>query len=137
MLNRLRELASRRHDFAFETTLSGRTWVQWLRGLQQEHDYVVLLLYLWLPTSSQAVERVRRRVLAGGHNIPEATIRRRFSRSLRNFFELYEPLADQWVFFDNSEPGEPIPVAFHLLGGRVEVQETEAWDQARSLLNDS
>jgi predicted ABC-type ATPase len=69
MLSRIRELASQRVNFAFETTLASRSFAPWLRQLATS-GYAVHLVYLWLPSADFAVERVAERVRAGGHNVP-------------------------------------------------------------------
>lgn len=92
MLKRLRELADRGEDFAFETTLASRTFAPWLRSLRATGSRRVVLLFLWVPDPEQAIARVRRRVARGGHDVPEVTIRRRYYRGLRNLFELISPL---------------------------------------------
>jgi predicted ABC-type ATPase len=58
-----------------------------------------------------AIARVAERVCLGGHNVPEATIRRRYHSGLANFFALYRTLADYWYLFDNSAPGCPALIA--------------------------
>ncbi|MCE7961376.1 MAG: Zeta toxin family protein [Acidobacteria bacterium ACB1] len=95
MLHRLYELARRHEAFSFETTLATRSYAGWLPKLQAE-GYYIHLIFLWLNSADLAVERVAERVREGGHDIPEQTIRRRFSRGLENFFELYRPTADSW-----------------------------------------
>ena len=60
------------------------------------------LFDLSLPTADIAVERVAQRVRQGGHDIPEATIRRRFDAGKRLFVEAYQPLVDQWILYDNA-----------------------------------
>jgi len=101
MLRRLDDLARRRIDFAFETTLASRSFAPWLRK-RQEEDFRVHLFFLWLPAPEVAIERVAARVAAGGHNIPEPDIRRRYERGIRNFFEIYSVLADTWEVYDTS-----------------------------------
>ena len=101
MLEHLRNLASRRMSFAFETTLAARTYANWLNELRQT-GYAIHLFYYWLESPDLAIDRVADRVRAGGHHIPEDTIRRRYSRSVRNFLELYRPVADTWQVYDNS-----------------------------------
>ena len=101
MMARLKSLAVRRADFAFETTLASRTFAPWIRGLLKQ-GYSLSLAFLWLPSSDMAVSRVRERFLAGGHSVPEETIRRRYEAGLRNFFRIYRPLASTWHFYDNS-----------------------------------
>ena len=83
MIERIRRLADDRADFAVETTLAGRTYISFLRRLRGE-GYRVELYYFWLPSTDMAVRRVAERVASGGHNIPEATIRQRYGRSIRN-----------------------------------------------------
>ncbi|MCY2989106.1 MAG: AAA family ATPase [Planctomycetota bacterium] len=101
MHTRLRSLASKRRNFAFETTLASRSLAPWLRELLASH-YSFHLVFLWLPSADFAVARVADRVRLGGHNVPEDTIRRRYRRGLRNFFQLYQPLATAWRVYDNS-----------------------------------
>ncbi|MCE5360426.1 zeta toxin family protein [Candidatus Igneacidithiobacillus taiwanensis] len=88
-------------SFAFETTLSGRTYLRHIRQWQQA-GYWVELIFLRLNHADEAVARVRQRVLQGGHNIPEALIRRRFTAGLENFHRHYAPVADAWVLYDNA-----------------------------------
>ncbi len=102
MLDQLHDLAARRESFALETTLSARTYASWLAGLRAT-GYEVHLFYYWLRSPDMAVSRVADRVRAGGHHIPEDTIRRRYSRSVRNFLELYRPVTDHWRVYDNSD----------------------------------
>ena len=64
----------------FETTLASRTFASWLQGLKQK-NYIVHLIYLWLHSEDLAIERVAERVRRGGHNIPEAVIRRRYKKA--------------------------------------------------------
>jgi predicted ABC-type ATPase len=87
--------------FVFETTLSGRSHLGVIRRLK-EHAYQVHLFYLWVPSVELALARVRERVLRGGHDIPEAAVRRRFGRSITNFLIHYRLLANRWILFDNS-----------------------------------
>jgi predicted ABC-type ATPase len=101
MLERLRELAEHRENFAFETTLAARSYAGWLKTLR-ESGYHVRLLYFWLESPDLAVARVAQRVAAGGHHVPEATIRQRYKRSVRNFLTLYRSIVDVWQIHDNS-----------------------------------
>ncbi len=68
----------------------------------QAEGYIVKLFFLKLPSPEMAIARVRQRVAAGGHNVPEDVIRRRFDAGLRNFSQVYMPLVDEWVLYDNS-----------------------------------
>lgn len=102
MIERLRELADARTDFAFETTLASRTFAPWLSRLALR-GHEVHLLYIWLRSPDLAIRRVRARVRKGGHAVPDDTIRRRYARSAANLFTLYLPLARTWRLYDNSE----------------------------------
>src|SRR5215467_12533549 len=101
MLERLRELAVEGRDFAYETTLASKSFAPWLRYLQND-GYTFHLVYLWLPTAELAIARVAERVRRGGHAVAEDTVRRRYDRSLFNFFDIYSQLADSWVMINNS-----------------------------------
>ncbi|MDQ3685841.1 MAG: zeta toxin family protein [Acidobacteriota bacterium] len=114
MLRRLHDLADERMSFAFESTLASRSYAAWLKELRQR-EYDFHLMFLWLRSPDLAVQRVRERVRAGGHDITEEVIRRRYSKGVRNFFILYQSLANTWVIYDNSESGKPFLIA---RGGR-------------------
>jgi predicted ABC-type ATPase len=101
MYKRIKELLSSGEPFATETTLATRS-VANLKREAQGKGYYVTLLYFWLNTPDLAVERVKMRVAAGGHNIPESTIRRRYAAGIRNLFQLYLPVSDYWMITDNS-----------------------------------
>lgn len=101
MLNRIHELISQKEDFAFETTLSTRSYRNFVKEAQL-NGYFVTLVYFWLNSVDLAIERVRKRVLAGGHNIPEDTIRRRYGSGIQNPSKIYIPICDSWMIFDNS-----------------------------------
>lgn len=100
-LRRQKELAKERKDFAFETTLASRSYVRRLLELRQK-GYQVTLMFLWLESAELAIERVKERVRAGGHDIPESTIRRRYDRGLKNLFGLYMPIVDVWSIRETS-----------------------------------
>lgn len=102
LLTRIRELTQAGIDFGFETTLAGRNHAKQLSRMKSL-GYRIVLIFLWLPDANLAVNRVASRVLQGGHNIPEVDIRRRFDSGLRNFFDLYQALADDWLLFDASQ----------------------------------
>jgi predicted ABC-type ATPase len=126
MLARMRELAARRENFAFETTLASRSLVRWLAQLQRE-GYEVRLLYLWLRSSELAVNRVMERVRAGGHDVPAEVVRRRYRAGLENLFKLYIPLADSWQVFDNSGRAELTEVASGKGSSLHLVSDANAW----------
>jgi predicted ABC-type ATPase len=125
MLTRLKELAAAQQDFAFESTLSSRSFALFLRQLKVQ-GYQVAIYYFSLASPSLAVRRVKLRVAMGGHDVPTDVIRRRFDRSLSNFFSLYTPLADRWLVFDNSVTGTAILLA-QQEGDNLQIKETNQW----------
>ena len=90
-------------DFAFETTLATKTYVQFIREAQAK-GYFVTLVYFWLSSPELAIERVKTRVISGGHDIPIDTIRRRYKAGIQNLSKLYMPICDYWMIIYNSEP---------------------------------
>ncbi|MHC5932796.1 zeta toxin family protein [Nostoc sp.] len=103
MLERLENLVNAEADFAFETILAARKFARFLRECKIK-GYIINLIYFWLQSPELAIARVRRRVESGGHNIREDTIRRRYERGRKNLIELYLPLCDRWIVYDNSNP---------------------------------
>ena len=101
LLKQIHEFAERRADFAFETTLAGKTYIRLLQKLKRQ-GYVIHLFFLWIPSVELALVRIKDRVAQGGHHVPAADVRRRFGRSVQNFFNVYRPLLDSWTMFDNS-----------------------------------
>ena len=130
MLLRLHELADRRVDFAFETTLSSRSFGPFLDRLKAS-GYKFRLVYLWLRSARQARERVARRVRMGGHDVPVAIVSRRYHRSLANFFGLYQNLADEWRFYDNSRERDARLVAAGSTNRVLEVADEKLWRKIR------
>ena len=101
MLERLESLVNNQVDFAFETTLATRSYARFLRNCKNQ-GYQINLIYFWLQSPELAIARVRRRVESGGHNIPEDVIRRRYERGRKNLTDLYLPLCNRWIVYDNS-----------------------------------
>lgn len=125
MLRQIHELAARREDFAFETTLATRSYAKLLRDLIGS-GYTFHLFYLWLQSPEIAVERVKERVRLGGHNIPEEIIRRRYAKGAKNFFALYQPLARNWAVYDNSS-GEMELIADGIGQSSLLIQQSDLW----------
>lgn len=124
LLTRIRELSQAGIDFGFETTLARRNHAKQLSRMKSL-GYRIVLIFLWLPDANLAVNRVASRVLQGGHNIPEVDIRRRFDSGLRNFFDLYQALADDWLLFDASQI-TPQLIALELTG-TIELVDIELY----------
>ena len=102
VLQQIQDYANRGIDFAFETTLSGKSYANLLAGLKDK-GYALHLFFLWIPSPDLAVARIKDRVAEGGHHVPAEDVRRWFVRGIRNFFKLYESMLDSWILFDNSK----------------------------------
>ena len=101
VLIELTRLAKARKDFAFESTLSGRTYLRLLNRWKTA-GYWIEIVFLSLPSVQLALHRIATRVRQDGHDVPRADVLRRFDRSWQNFHALYRPLADTWSVYDNS-----------------------------------
>jgi len=101
MLKRIKELYSEKKNFAFETTLASKTFIPFLRNAK-EVGYKIAIAYFWLESSELAINRIKERVLDGGHDIEEYIVKRRYKRSVHNFRNIYIKLAYEWMIFDNS-----------------------------------
>jgi predicted ABC-type ATPase len=98
----------KRADFAFETTLAGRSQISLLKKLRQD-GWRIVLFFLWLPDAAFSKRRVRERVKQGGHDIPDDAIYRRYPRIMYNLIRIYIPLCDKTICYDNSSP-DLVPV---------------------------
>ena len=101
MLEEVRRMIRSGGSFAFESTLSGKSYLR-LIAQARATGYVIRLFYLWIPDPALAVARIRDRVDSGGHDVPELDVRRRYGRTLHNFFALYRASADSVHFFNNT-----------------------------------
>lgn len=101
MLNRINELLRDNESFAFETTLSTRSYKNKVLEAK-EKGYTITLLFFWLQNIELAKERVKIRVLEGGHNIEPEVIERRYQKGINNLFDIYLPIVDGALIFDNS-----------------------------------
>lgn len=127
MLERIKELTRQQTDFAFETTLSTKSYLPFLKECRQQ-GYNVHLILLYLSSVELAIERVAERARSGGHDIPEGIIRRRFRRGLHNFRKLYLPIGDFFVVYDNSQEF-PEMIARGHNGVADEVFNSDIWER--------
>lgn len=93
MINRINKLLENGESFAFETTLSTRSYKQKIEIAWQK-GYTITILFFWLNNIELAKERVKIRVSEGGHNIPIDVIERRYLNGLKNLFKIYLPIID-------------------------------------------
>ncbi len=130
MLNRINELFSENESFAFETTLSTRSYKNKIIKAK-EKGYIVTLMFFWLQNIELAKERVKTRVLEGGHNIPPDVIERRYIKGIKNLFDIYLPIVDKAYLFDNSE-GKHELLANKKMGGTLNIISPEKFDLLKS-----
>ena len=123
-----------RKDFAFETTLSGRTYLSRIRQWRKS-GWKVVLFYLYIPNAEFSAMRVQQRVLQGGHNIPWDDISRRYPRSIRNLFD-YAEVCDQTFCFDNTG-SQVVSIFEKRFGMPMEIHDTERFSRLqRGLKNE-
>ena len=131
MIWKIKDLIKRKKDFGVETTLATRTLLNIVKQVQKD-GYQVTILYFWLNSPELAIERVKARVQAGGHNIPEETVRRRYKVGISYFFNDYMPTCDRWILADNSQ----IPfrvVAQGTKNGPVNIKDEKTYREIRAI----
>ena len=116
-----------RESFAAETTLAPRTFEKRIAGWTWA-GYEISLYLVSLTETEQSVRRVRQRALNGGHDVPEAILRRRYEEGLRNFFQRYRWLVDSWQFLDNSDVRTKLVASASILEG-VRIEDASRWSK--------
>lgn len=101
LLSNVKLLMKERTTFGLETTLSGRSYVRLFRNAKRR-GFRIVLFFLWLPSVSLALSRVKNRVVQGGHHVPSNMIRRRYRAGMRNLTTVYKPLIDEMWLYDAS-----------------------------------
>ena len=133
MLQRIEELLEQKVDFAIETTLATRSYVQLIQRAQKT-GYKVHLLFLCLESPEQAIQRVAQRVSNGGHGIPEADIRRRFKRGIDNLIHLYLPICNSVLVFNNIKTPAQLIARKKDMGDEIELVDPNMWNQLLQIL---
>ena len=129
MLERLHALAEKKVSFAFETTGASRSFAPWLKNLKSD-GYEFRFFFFWLRNADFAIGRVAERVRLGGHHVPEDRIRSRYEGGLRNFFNLYLPIATQWQLIDNNGVARIIATGGEGLDTRI--GDAMLWNKLKS-----
>ncbi|MEH3114644.1 zeta toxin family protein [Pedobacter terrae] len=101
MLNRIDELLLQKANFAIETTLTTKSYLNTIKRAKAL-GYQVTLLFFWLNEVELAIERVKMRVSEGGHDIPEDVIRRRYYKGIQNLQQFIKTV-DFWFVLNNSK----------------------------------
>jgi predicted ABC-type ATPase len=108
-VDRIRQMIGRRESFALETTLSGHHVFRVIQAARTV-GFHVLVFFVGIASAEDCLERIKRRVELGGHDVPVVDVLRRYPRSLDNLPKAIA-LADRTLLFDNTDPGEPRFVA--------------------------
>lgn len=135
MLHRINELLEIDENFAFETTLATRSYKSKVIEAQKK-GYNVTLLFFWLQNVDLAIERVKTRVQEGGHNIETEVIKRRYINGIRNLFDIYLPIVNEAMIFDNSV-GKPDLLAEKTLDTDIDVINEIKFDKLKTYYNES
>lgn len=135
MLHRINELLEINTIFAFETTLATKSYKSKV-ALAQKKGYKVILLFFWLQDVELAIERVKTRVTEGGHNIETDVIKRRYINGILNLFNIYLPIADEVMIFDNSF-GKPELLAEKMLESNIDVINEIKYDKLKGIYNEN
>lgn len=130
MLNRIEELLDEGTNFAFETTLATRSYKNVVL-LAQQRGYHVTLLFFWLKNVAMAKERVAHRVKEGGHSIDNDVIERRYLKGIQNLFQIYLPIVNSALIFDNSN-GKPILIAKNNECHQLEIRDIQKFTNLKS-----
>ena len=133
MLNRIDELFKNEESFAFETTLSTKSYKNKIQKAK-EKGYTVTLLFFWLQNVELAKERVKIRVSEGGHNIESNIIERRYNNGIKNLFNIYLPLVDGALIYDNSE-GKHELLAIKTIDGKLKIIDKNKFQQLKAYDN--
>jgi len=133
-LRRMAQATTGEASFVVESTLSGRTF-QKLINSARSAGFEITIVYLFLNSAETCVARVGERVQKGGHHVPEVDIRRRFVRSIRNFWNLYRPLSDHWLLVYNSG-NEPQDVAVGTPKD-LSIRDTELFSQFQTFVKEN
>ncbi|MFB6305859.1 MAG: zeta toxin family protein [Flavobacteriales bacterium] len=129
ILNRIKKLIESGNNFAFETTLAIKSHMNLLKNAK-EKSFQITLLFFWLSSPKIAVSRAKNRIYEGGHDIPEEVIYRRYKNGLKNFFNLYMFIIDNWLFIDNS--GENYEIIAEGANKNITINNKETWNQIKS-----
>ena len=100
-LKELDRMAKSKMDFAFETTLSGRSHATRLQRWKSA-GYQIEMVFLRLSSPKVALRRIAARVRQGGHDVPRKDVLRRYARGWENFQSTYRPFVETWTVYDNS-----------------------------------
>ncbi|MBI3312524.1 MAG: zeta toxin family protein [Candidatus Omnitrophica bacterium] len=131
LIEQIETYASKKADFAFETTLSGMTYLSRFKDLKKE-GYAIHMFFLWIPDVKLSLARVANRVKMGGHDIDEKVVRRRFHKGISNFLNHYRQVLNSWSLFDNS--GNAPYLIAEERAGELEILDRKLYDKVLGLM---
>lgn len=130
MLNRINKLLANDEVFAFETTLATKSYKAKIASAQKK-GYNVILLFFWLEDVDLAIERVKTRVQEGGHNIETEVIKRRYTNGITNLFDIYLPIVNEAMVFDNTNARAEL-IAYKTLDNTIEILNKIKFDKLKN-----
>ncbi|NLJ83275.1 MAG: zeta toxin [Bacteroidales bacterium] len=131
IIKRIDKLLPSKVDFAVETTLSTKVYAKTVEKAK-EFGYKTTLIFFWLDSVDLAIERVKLRVVEGGHNVPQTTITRRYYSGIKNLFHLYMPICDYWMIFDNSKTQSEL-IAEGYKNKTIDIKNTITYETIKKL----
>ena len=129
MLTQIQELLSNGESFTFETTLSAKSYASLIRQAK-DLGYEITLIFMRLNSDYLAIERVATRVKEGGHHIPTDTIKRRYKAGIKNLFQIYLPIVDNFMIFDSTN-SVPLPIAHKFIDDSIIITHPLKWHQLK------
>ncbi|MBW6536736.1 MAG: zeta toxin family protein [Mariniphaga sp.] len=135
MLKKINEYIPLQKDFAFETTLSSRTFRNTILK-SKKSGYETTLLFFLLNSVELAYERVENRVFEGGHHVPKHVIARRYYAGIKNLFDIYIPVSDYWMIFDNSQKMSSELIAEGMTTKSTIIKNIATFDRLKSLVDE-
>lgn len=129
MLSRIHSLVEQGASFAFETTLASRSFANLIREAKKQ-GYQIVLYYLYTDDVRINLKRIALRVKQGGHSVPTVDVRRRYTRSLKNLFDLYWDICDIIAIYDIS--GTKLKnIAMKFSDGSFEIKDEKLWNNLK------
>ena len=101
LMIQLNDALAKKQSVVLESTISGKYHEGVIEKFQKA-KYEVIFVYVFLDSLEQNLARIKQRVELGGHNVPEDAVKRRFYRSVKNFWSVCK-LVDKWELYYNGE----------------------------------
>ena len=129
MLQRINELIDSGDNFAFETTLASRSFLKIIESAKKR-GYLCRLYFFYTDTADININRIKRRVMEGGHHVPDKDVKRRYNRGLQNLVHLYWNICDTIAVYDISRGGMQ-DIAFKTRSGKTCPMNLDLWKRIK------